>query len=245
MKYERVYISHKTLDIDTGQRQVKVAIASLETKDRDRDVFTKDAFDKTLKERGPVGTNEIWHLLDHDKTSFSALSKFKEMGKDSGFVYGVSQYKDSYAWREVAWPLYEAGDFTNHSVGFTTIKSQPREGFREIQEVALWEGSAVLWGANPNTPTMNVYKSMSFEDLQIDGFSRVERIIKALKLGKYEDDSHKSLLIIELKQLQNTIEEIALKASTVQPSEKDTKQPENLGELFNAIKNINQAIQTC
>lgn len=239
--YDRKFISAKTLDLDPQTRRVKIAIASTENIDRDKDAFNPVAFEKTIKERGPAGTNEIWHLLDHDKTSFSALSKFAELGKQGPYIYGVSQYKDSFAWREVAWPLYEAGDFTQHSVGFTTIKSLQRDNYREIMEVALWEGSAVLWGANASTPTMNVYKSMSFEEIQQDGLSRIERIIKALKVGKYEDESHKSLLIIELKQLQNSIENIAQKA-TLQPSENDTIKPD-LSELFSVLNNINNTFQ--
>lgn len=207
-KYQKKYNSCKTLDVDTKTKSVKVAIAELETIDRDNEVFDPKAFNKTIKDHGPNGTNEIWHLLDHDKNSFSALSKFKEVGIDGKYVYGVSQYKDSFAWREVAWPLYESGDFTQHSVGFVMLKSEKaKQGHRIITDVRLMEGSAVLWGANPNTPTMEVSKALKnlFDEAEFDREelvnARFDRLIKRITEDKYSDQN-KNLLLIELMRLQ-------------------------------------------
>ena len=207
-KYQKKYNSCKTLDVDTVSKSVKVAIAELETVDRDNEVFDPKAFNKTLKENGPTGTNEIWHLLDHDKNSFSALSKFKEVGVDGKYVFGVSQYKDSFAWREVAWPLYEGGDFTQHSVGFVSLSSvKAKEGHRIITNVRLMEGSAVLWGANPNTPTMQVSKAIKdlFDDADLSTEeiidSKFEKLIKRITDDKYSENN-KNLLLIELMRLQ-------------------------------------------
>ena len=44
-----------------------------------------------------TGTNEIWHLLDHTRTSFSALSKFEELGRQGKYIVGVSAFKNSFA----------------------------------------------------------------------------------------------------------------------------------------------------
>ena len=209
-KYSKKYNSCKTLDIDTGTKSVKVAIAQLESIDRDNEVFDPRAFNKTIKENGPNGSNEIWHLLDHDSNSFSALSKFKEVGIDGKYVYGVSQYKDSFAWREVAWPLYESGDFTQHSVGFKTIsRVNAKEGHTIITEARLFEGSAVLWGANPDTPVMGVTKAIKslFDDAELDEAeliqARFDRLIKRIQEDKFSD-TNKSLLMIELMRLQTS-----------------------------------------
>lgn len=197
----------KALDVDTKSRQVKIAISELESVDRDKDVFDPTSYDKTIKEQGPKGSNEIWHLLDHTPRSFSALSKFKELNKEGKYIAGVSVYKNSFAWREVAWPLYEAGDITQHSVGFEILKYDPPndKGIRVIKEVKLYEGSAVLWGANPNTPTMQVVKSLmnTDDDRDITAAEKIEEMIKKLKQerkGFNEEDY--SLFIIELKRLQ-------------------------------------------
>ncbi len=196
----------KALDVDTKTKQVKIAISQLETVDRDEDVFDPAAYDKTIKENGPKGSNEIWHLLDHTAKTFSALSKFKELGREGKYITGVSHYKNSFAWREVAWPLYEAGDITQHSVGFEIVNATPRDeksNIRTIKEVRLYEGSAVLWGAQPDTPTMAVVKGlMNLEDdSDITAAEKIEQILKQIKKGRYEDEGQ-SLLIIELKRLQ-------------------------------------------
>jgi len=235
--YEKKYFSMKALDVDTTTKQVKVAIAQMEDIDRDKDVFATTAFDRTIKNKGPQGSNEIWHLLDHTPTSFSALSKFSEVFKEGKYIVGISKYKDSFAWREVAWPLYESGDFTQHSVGFRTVKSEQRNGFREITEVELWEGSAVLWGAQPDTPTIDVRKGMTVQEQSQGIQSRMQRLCKFINSSRDPEES-KSLVEIEFKQIQQLI--IDLENST-QPAEK-APDPEvksikrswsNLTELIN------------
>lgn len=230
--YEKKILSLKALDIDTTTKSVKIAIGETETVDHDGDLIIPTAAAKTIKERGPQGTNEIWHLLDHTPKSFSALSKFTEMGMYGKYIGGISKYKDSFAWREVAWPLYESGDFTQHSIGFTTVKSQEKTGYREIQEITLFEGSAVLWGANSNTPTLAVMKSLGIDPLKDDLISKVERLCKALSMGKYEDESHKSLMRIELEQIKQGISEIQ---KATEPLIKST-QPDNFKEAFEALQ---------
>jgi hypothetical protein len=229
--YEKKIITCKTLDVDTVKKAVKIAIGETETIDSDKDLIIPTAAIKTIKENGPQGTNEIWHLLDHTPKSFSALSKFSEMGMYGKYIGGVSQYKDSFAWREVAWPLYESGDFTQHSIGFQTVKSQDRNGYREIQEIKLYEGSAVLWGANSQTPTLAVMKSLGIDPAKDDLLSKVERLCKSLSMGKYEDESHKSLMVIELMQIKQGIYDIQ---NSTQPEEKSTE-PEEVKELLKMI----------
>ena len=233
---EKKIITCKALDIDTAKKSVKIAIGETETIDHDEELITPTAAIKTMKENGPSGSNEIWHLLDHTHKSFSALSKFSEMGMYGKYIGGVSNYKDSFAWREVAWPLYESGDFTQHSIGFKTIKSEKRNGYREIQEIKLYEGSAVLWGANSNTPTLAVMKSLGIDPLKDDLISRIERLSKGLLTGQYEDDSHRSLIVIELEQIKKDVFDIV---KSTEPEMKSTL-PEDIKEAFSIfIKKLN------
>lgn len=196
--YQKKTFSLKALDVDTTGKSVKVAIAHIGNKDRDGDVFTPEAFTKTIAERGPQGTNEIWHLTDHSASLKSALGKFSELYKQGDHIVGVSKYKDTTLWKEI-WPLYEAGDINQHSVGFSVVKEQKNEGagYNEIREVNLWEGSAVLWGANPVTPTLEVFKSLTQEE-KID---QIEERFKRLRKG-VKSEVDKSLLLIEIKQLE-------------------------------------------
>jgi HK97 family phage prohead protease len=236
------YYGLKALDVDSKTKRVKVAISQLEDIDRDNDVFSPTAYDKTIKENGPKGSNEIWHLLDHTLKSFSALSKFSEIGREGKYITGVSLYKNSFAWREVAWPLYEAGDITQHSVGFHIEKADDRDkkGIRVIREVKLYEGSAVLWGAQKDTPTMQVVKNLLHleDDRDITMAEKIDEIIKKIKSGRFDED--KSIFIIELKRIQQlfgegqvlkifqepeettTLEEVTQEEKTTEPEIKST-----------------------
>lgn len=200
----------KALDVDTGTKQVKVVLSSMGNLDRDNDVIAPGAFTKTISERGPNGTNEIWHLVDHRASLQTALGKFKELYVENNQLIGVSQYKDTTLWNQI-WPLYEAGDINQHSIGFSIINSDyKQDGVRVITEVALWEGSSVLWGANPATPTL---------ELQFDGkdsvtlAARVENLTKSLKAKNFD----KELFNIELLQLKDLLSE-AEKATRPEPT---------------------------
>lgn len=211
----------KALDVDSKTKSVKIAFAQMETVDKDNDIFDRKAFDKSIRERGPQGSNEIWHLLDHTRKSFSALSKFKEVYVEGKYLVGVSIYKNSFAWREVAWPLYESGDFTQHSIGFEITRSKDRgDGVQLITEAKIYEGSAVLWGAQSDTPTMQVVKGiMNLEDdRDITAPEKIDEIIKGIHKGRFDADQ--SLMIIELKRLQylfDTKEIVHSLTETTQP----------------------------
>lgn len=232
--YEKKFFNLKALDVDTQTKQVKIAIAQMEDVDRDNDIFAKSAFDRTIKAKGPQGSNEIWHLLDHTSTSFSALSKFSELFIDGKYLVGVSKYKDSFAWREVAWPLYENGDFTQHSVGFRTVKSEQESGHRVIVEAELWEGSAVLWGAQPDTPTQQVYKSMTYEQKKNDINSRMNRLIKFIQSNPDFEET-KSLVSLEFKQIQQQLLELE---QTTQPAENAPDPVLRTNRSFSTLKNL-------
>lgn len=230
MNLDKKIISVKALDVDPGTKRVKVAISQMEDVDRDNDVFAPYAWDKSIKENGPKGSNEVWHLLDHTPKSFSALSKFTELYKEGKYLVGISNYKNSFAWREVAWPLYEAGDITQHSVGFETLKDKERDnkGIRVITEAKLYEGSAVLWGAQPDTPTMQIVKSLlnTEDDREITAAEKLEEIIRKMSKER-EGFTHEdqSLLLIELKRLQ-TLFDIGQVAKIFEPSVSSLKTSE-------------------
>lgn len=232
------FLDCKALDIDTSKKQVKIAIAETESVDHDGDLIVPTAAVKSMKERGPQGSNEIWHLLDHTTNSFSALSKFSEMGMYDKYIGGISNYKDSFAWREVAWPLYESGDFTQHSIGFKTVKAVEKKDYREIQEITLFEGSAVLWGANPYTPTLAVMKSLGIDPEHDDLPSQIERLIKGIRFGKYEDESHKSLIEIELERIKDRVLNVikSTKPELKSTLPEDIKDAANMLQIGSAIK---------
>ena len=219
----------KALDVDTSKRSVKVAIAEMESIDRDGDVFDKSAFDKTIAERGPNGSNEIWHLVNHERKLESSLGKFEKLYKEGKYIVGENSYRDMFLWKEVAWPLYERGDISQHSVGFTTLNQQKGVNHNIITQVALWEGSAVLWGANPNTHTFEVVKSF-LEQKKETAVDYMAWVIKKLKEGKYTGENE-SLLINELQE----VSALFLPQETAQEEVKPQETALDLNGLKSAI----------
>jgi len=207
-KIESKNLDNSLLDVDNSGRQVKVAIAKIGNIDLDNDVFEKGAFNKTLKERGPQGANDIWHLIDHTPRIDHALGKFKEMGVEGDLVYGVSYKYDSRQW-DTVWPLYESLDLQQHSVGFSVVNStKSAAGHRIITEVKLYEGSAVLWGANPETQLMELWKSQGVVPPKGESVeSRLNAVYKAITKGNLTAEQM-SLLALEIKQIETEIQEI-------------------------------------
>jgi len=120
--------------------------------------------------------------------------------------------------------FYKTGHITEHSIGFRTIKEEQVKGadYNLIKEVMLYEGSAVLWGANPNTPTLSAGKSITKEeaDSELDKLSKdLELCTKTLRNGNISDEGGE-LLEMRLQMLN-----------------------ERIKNLFAAIQSTNQAIQ--
>jgi len=218
-------LKQAVLDLDTTGKAVKVAVASFDNIDLDGDVFDRRAFNKTITERGPAGSNQIWHLTNHYTSLSAALGKPKEIGIDGQFLYFVSDYKYTPLWNAI-WPLYESGDITEHSVGFSIVDAEQKEGYRLIKEAMLWEGSAVLWGANPNTPTMQVIKNLAGVH---DGEDPLQMIEKLANMAKKSDSE---LIHIGLMQLYTKLQ----KETTLPPE--STKPDVDMTAVALALNNF-------
>lgn len=121
--------------------------------DSDGDVFAPDAFNKTIAQNGPTGSKRINHLHNHN---FAALVNKPNVLKADNFGLYFETYFPKTTLGNDLLKLYEAGGITEHSVMFNTIKAKQEkindQDYQLIQEVKMWEGSSVLWGANERTP---------------------------------------------------------------------------------------------
>ena len=112
-------------------------------------------------------------------------------------------------------------------------------GIRTIKELMLYEGSAVLWAANPETPTLAMYKGMEAAKVQETLNGRLEKLLKAFKHGTFTDETF-SLLEIEIKQIQTAISEL-----TTQPVAAATLDPvDNSAIVFEALKQFNNSLKS-
>ena len=224
-------------DVDKESRKVKAVWARMSNVDLDNDIISPAAFTKTINERGPQGKNLIWSLVDHRTSMKYALGKPKELYVEGDALIAVTEVIETEMGEDML-KLYEAGLINQHSIGFSTIKSEMDNstGIRTITELMLYEGSAVLWAANPETPTISIYKGMEPEVVKETLNGRLEKLIKAFKHGTFTDETF-SLLEIEIKQIQTAISDI-----TTQPAAKAVE-PEST-VVLDALKQLNNRFKT-
>lgn len=190
--YEVKNLAYAIKDIDTVGRRVQVAFAAFNNIDSDRDVIRKGAFAKSINERGPASTSnrQIAHLRYHDWEH--QIGKLVSLEETDTHLIGLSDLGRSTKGND-AFLDYQDGIIREHSIGFNYIPDKMQligEGdtaYFEIKEVFLWEGSAVTFGANSLTPTLDVSKGNKAEVLdklneEMAGF------IRALKNGKGTDE---------------------------------------------------------
>lgn len=239
--YEIKNISDSVKDVDTSSRRVKVAISQVGSKDLDEDVIDTGAYAKTIKERGPKGSNLIWHLTDHYASLKNAVGKFSDLYMEGNYLVGVTDIPKT-TWGNDVLEFYSTGTINQHSVGFRTIKSEPVNAetpneYRLIKEILLYEGSAVLWGANPNTPTLSVGKSLTKEEVLGEynkTMDELGKLHKMFKTGHLSDESYE-LIEMKISQLTDKLQQLFIEAT--QPAVKAVE-PETNG-LLDVLKTFN------
>jgi hypothetical protein len=229
------------IDIAPETRTVKACWSRIGNLDLDNDIIIASAFTKTIAERGPLGKNMVWSLVDHRADMAHTLGKPKELYIEGDMLVAVTDLVETEC-GEDAIKLYEAGLINQHSIGFSTIKSEydSQSGVRTITELKLYEGSAVLWGANPETPTLGFkgeYKNTK-ETLSL----RLENLIKAFRGGTFTDDTF-ALMEIQIKQIQAELVALEVAETITQPAEAVEPTPAveeaSNEEVLKAIKQFN------
>jgi len=214
-------------DIDEKAGIVTGYFSIFGNKDSDNDVITKGAYKKTLSEN----YNRVKHLYQHDP--FQPLSGVKngalKVSEDAKGLYFESTISKT-SWGRDAIQLYADGVVDEHSVGFQTVKSTDKGGYREITEIKLWEGSTVTWGAN------DLARSKSA--LDIEGVTKkMDSVIKSIRNGKYENEEIFDNLEYYFKQLQQLFINLTNKSES-------STQPELSVEPVEAIKSIDNFIKS-
>lgn len=207
-------------DVDTNGRVVSLYAAAFDNIDRDGDVIVKGAFKKTIKEQGPQGIDEIWHLLYHNPDM--PVSKAFELTEDNYGLLAKVRMPNTDRGNDTL-QMYLDGHYKHHSIGYQTIRKQDRQQYKELQELRLFEKSTVLWAANPAATVVDVkslLKDYSKDQLQ----KEIDLTIKSFRSGHYTDETF-SLLEIKMKQLIQAVSETSDTPAvpveeTPEPSEK-------------------------
>ena len=195
-------------DVDMTGRKIVGYFSNFDSKDSDGDIIRKGAYAKTIAERGPNGTAQIRHLLDHDR--LKAVGKITLLEEDDyGLKFestiGRHQQGEDYLLMNID------GIIDCHSVGFSVIKENKQDANTNIiTEMKLYEGSGIqAWAANPNTPVTGI---KSFEEI----VEMIRKMEKAMRVASYSDESfiqiEKSLKGLHEQALEyltkNSIQEI-------------------------------------
>ena len=225
-QYEYKDMTGTVADVDTQARKVKAVWSRMSNVDLDGDIIMPGAFTKTIAECGPRGKNQIWSLIDHKAMMGCVIGKPTELYEDGDMLIAVTPILDTEVGEDIL-KMYQAGLINQHSIGFATIKSDwqdQEQTVRQIKEVKLYEGSAVLWGANPMTPTLGITKDFKH---------RLENLEHALNTGTFTDKTA-SRLEIEIQQLKSALNAFTQPApNAVEPN----------SELLAALRATNQSLK--
>lgn len=247
MSYEYKTVTGEVADVDDKSRRVKTVWNTMGALDLDKDIIEETAADKTIKERGPKGANLIWHLTDHYASLKSAVGKPNEIGVNMRKLYAVTDIPET-TWGNDVLEFYKKGIINNHSIGFATIKKEVfndndwDKRYTVIKEIKLYEGSAVLWGANPWTETISVGKSLTPEEQKAQFDKTLEEysaLVKLFKTGHLSDQAFE-LLDMRITQLNEKLKNLYTTQpveKTVEPAKTDEqKAAATIAEFINKLK---------
>jgi len=149
---------HLLKDINTEKKTVVFAFSKLRDYDSDDDYTEKTAFDKTMKESGPDGSNRIRHVWNHDRKELP-IGKPMRLWRDNDYAYAESKMLDNQKAMD-AWDAYMNEAINEHSYWGKSYNTGINErGGKIIKEVKLYEVSTVLWGAQEKAKLVELIKS--------------------------------------------------------------------------------------
>jgi len=219
-------------DVDDKKGIVTGYFSAFGNLDSDGDIIEKGAYEKTISERGKSGSNRIKHVVDHG-WGVHALLGVPELKEDEKGLRFETKISQTSLGRDVL-QLYLDEVITEHSVRIEIIQSDFEEnGVQRIKEVRMWEGSSVVWGANADTPTLDVKSAIE---------KQLKKLTKANKDGNYTDNTH---LIIEglVKQLTQLRTEADKAIEAMSPFSKPTKTTDTeLSTLKSQLQQINSQL---
>ena len=180
--------------------------------------------------------DRIAHLLQHDTRR--PIGKLLELQEDDKGLRFVSKLSESTHGKDTL-ILYQEGILKEHSIGFNIVKGKyidgeaDGDGYYEIHEVKLWEGSTVTWGANPLTPVVGIKDMTDTTDrhnMQMKvAADEVEKLEKLLSKGSISDEGGR-MIEYQLEVVKNIL---SLKHE--EPS-KDTHEDEPTEVNFDFVK---------
>lgn len=217
-------------DFDSGSRKVAMYLARFDIMDSDKDIIRPGAFTKSINERGAKSNSnrKIAFLRYHNWEM--PIGRFEELGEDSIGLYAVGKLSNSTAGND-ALADYQDGIIREHSIGFQYIQDKikyidlgEKDSYFEVTEVKLYEGSAVTFGANEYTYTVDVAKSEGRVEMALKLHEEINMIAKSLHSGQGSDERLYNLEM-RLKFLNARFLELAKSEPFVKSEHSQTAEP--------------------
>lgn len=217
-------------DLSLEKREVAMYLSKFDVIDSDNDMISKGAFLKSIKEHGPQSNSnrDIAFLRYHDWQQ--QIGKFLQLEEDSIGLFAVAKLGTSTK-GEDALRDYDEGIIKEHSIGFQYIQDNvkfieddkrhyededenEKKGYYRIDEVKLFEGSAVTFGSNEYTEVLNIGKSQNTENIITKLSKEINVITKAIINGRGTDERLYNLEM-KLKYLNSRLVDLAITKSNI------------------------------
>lgn len=195
-------------------------------KDSDNDVIMKGAYKKTIAENG----DRVKYLYQHDMNQ--PIGKMTELYEDDKGLVFVAEIAKTQLGKDVV-ELMKSGVITENSVGIMPIQKTNKDGYREINEVKLYEISAVTLAANDQAKILDVKGNIDVEKLS----KRYDNLSKIIRKGDLSDEMSFAIEaeILKLKSLfiefTKPVDEITLPNVEIKNNDSEI-----LNYLLNSLK---------
>jgi len=227
-------------DVDTKNGIVTGIWSAFNNLDYDDDIIRPGAFTKTIAERGPAGTNEIFFLNQHNWNQ--PLGKPTLLQERAEGLYHETPVNAKTSYGKDALELMASGLVIQNSIGYQAMKwanvvkedaMYEWDCYREITEIKLYEGSCVTLGANDQTPFTG-FKSLTPQQIN----DQVGIMMKLMKNGTLTDETF-GLIEIAIKQYGSHLYELGKKSLTEAEPPKGTLNEGKPVSYFGGMAAIN------
>ncbi len=195
--------------------------------DSDGDIINRGAYKKTIEENG----NRVKYLYQHDMDK--PLGKIVNLGEDDKGLYFEAEIPKTTLGKDVI-ELMKAGVITENSVGILPIQKDNSGEYRQINEVKLYEISAVTLAANDQAILLDVKGNYDSEKV----LKRYDNLVKVIRKGQISDDLGYAIEseLVKLKSIFASLLTLPTEIEVTEPREVKRDNSEIYNYLINKLK---------
>ena len=195
--------------------------------DSDGDIINRGAYKKTIEENG----NRVKYLYQHDMDK--PLGKIVNLGEDDKGLYFEAEIPKTTLGKDVI-ELMKAGVITENSVGILPIQKDNSGEYRQINEVKLYEISAVTLAANDQAILLDVKGNYDSEKV----LKRYDNLVKVIRKGQISDDLGYAIEseLVKLKSIFASLLTLPTQIEVTEPREVKKDDSEIYNYLINKLK---------